>query len=110
MIEERHVREEMRNICNNHPLFPGDTISHETANECSRRGWARRDQSGNWIPTEIGLREVNRVPDSLFTCAKCGRDSAAWTNHANQDDVFYKIQKVTGRTVCPQCIEAARHD
>ena len=55
-IEERHYREELANIVENYPLFPGDTISHPTADECGRRGWAVRQADGNWIPTALGLR------------------------------------------------------
>lgn len=58
MISDRHCVEEMRNIADNYPVFPGDTISHESANECGRRGWAVRNTDGNWIPTAEGLRAI----------------------------------------------------
>ena len=50
---EKNVREEARNIALNQPLFPGDTISHRTAKECARRGWAKRNENGDWIATEL---------------------------------------------------------
>lgn len=60
MLEERHYLEELGNICENWPLEPGDTISHATANECGRRGWAVRGWGlapyGRWYPTELGQR------------------------------------------------------
>jgi hypothetical protein len=59
-FEERHYLEELGNIVKNWPLWPGDTISHQTAYECGRRGWAKRNwgpaQDGCWYPTEEGER------------------------------------------------------
>jgi hypothetical protein len=49
VISERHVQEEMQNIRKNQPVFPGDTISHATAEECVRRGWAKRDAHGDFV-------------------------------------------------------------
>jgi len=53
MIKKKHILEEARNIARNAPVFPGDTISHATARECVRRGWAVRDNNGDFIPTKI---------------------------------------------------------
>ena len=50
-FKEKHVLEEARNIARNAPVFPGDTLSHSTAYECMRRGWATRDDNGDFIPT-----------------------------------------------------------
>lgn len=50
-MKEKNILEEARNIARNAPVFPGDTISHATAAECERRGWIRRDERGDWIPT-----------------------------------------------------------
>lgn len=55
MIVEAHIYEELANICTNRPLFPGDTISHATANECVKRGWAKRDFDGHYVPTGEGV-------------------------------------------------------
>jgi len=55
---ERHIQEEMYNIYTNQPLFPGDTISHKTANECVRRGWAERNKDGDFISTGIWPRKT----------------------------------------------------
>ncbi len=52
---EKNVLEELNNIVHNDPLFAGDTLSHATANECVRRGWAERNRDSNFIPTEKGL-------------------------------------------------------
>jgi hypothetical protein len=47
MIQEKHVIEELSNMAQSTgPLRPGDTISHETANECVRRGYATRGNDG----------------------------------------------------------------
>lgn len=58
---EYDVREELRNICRNAPVFPGKTIAHRTANECVRRGWAERNQNGDFVPTGAGS-EVDEMP------------------------------------------------
>lgn len=61
-MEERNILAELRNIVNNYPVAPGDTISHSTANECVRRGWARRNggpikrRSSWFVPTAEGVR------------------------------------------------------
>lgn len=55
-MREFHVREELRNICEKYPVFSGKTISHATADECGRRGWAVR-AGGDWIPTALGIVE-----------------------------------------------------
>lgn len=53
---ERHYREELRNIVEKYPVFPGDTVSHKTARVCAERGWAVRQADGSWIPTAEGLK------------------------------------------------------
>lgn len=44
--------DEARNIAENQPVFPGDTLSHWTAEYCFKLGWAIRDKNGDWIPTK----------------------------------------------------------
>lgn len=51
---ERHVQEELLNIVENAPLWPGDTISHTASYECVRRGLARRDHNDCFVPTFKG--------------------------------------------------------
>lgn len=58
MIIERHYREELLNVIHNSPVFAGDTISHKTANECGVRGWIKRDENGDWVPTVKGIQEA----------------------------------------------------
>lgn len=53
---ERHYREELGNVVKRYPVFPGDTISHETARVCAERRWIVRQADGSWIPTAKGLR------------------------------------------------------
>lgn len=55
------VLEELRNIVEGYPLWPGDTLSHATAMAVEGRGWARRDLAGNWIPTGSGLRRYEEM-------------------------------------------------
>lgn len=44
---------ELANIIANGPVWPGDVISHKTADECVRRGWAERD-GGCFVSTAAG--------------------------------------------------------
>jgi len=64
-IEERHLIEELRNVVEHYPLFPGDTVSHEGARRCCDRGWIVRQADGCWIPTRLGLEvyEGNKTDD-----------------------------------------------
>ena len=57
-MDERHVREEMRNILKNQPVWPGDVISHATAHECEIRGWAVRTVHGNIVATDAGREAI----------------------------------------------------
>lgn len=66
MLEES-VIEELRNIAMNQPLFPGDTLSHQTANECVKRGWARRNEDGYFVLTSQGFLRLainNRIENA----------------------------------------------
>ena len=54
MPRDAHVYEELSNIVRHAPVFPGNTLSHATANECVARGWAQRDVNGDFIPTSTG--------------------------------------------------------
>lgn len=58
-MSEKHLLEELRNVVHNYPLWPGDAVAHETAKECARLGWIRRDLEGNWIPTAVGLARLS---------------------------------------------------
>lgn len=59
-IGELHVYEELANIVKGQPLWPGDTLSHVTATQCVERGWARRDDAGNFVATDRGVAEYSR--------------------------------------------------
>ena len=50
-VKDKLAMEEARNIATGAPLWPGDTLSHATAQDCYKRGWAIRDADGNWVPT-----------------------------------------------------------
>lgn len=58
VMREKDVIEELRNIRDNGPVWAGDTISHRTANECVRRGWARRDGRGHFVITDRAPRNL----------------------------------------------------
>lgn len=57
-MNECHVYEELFNIIQNKPLWPGCTISHRTAEQCERRGWAKRDDKGRLVPTQAGVEAL----------------------------------------------------
>lgn len=65
VTDERSIREELHNICENYPLFPGKTISHQSAGECVRRGWAERNRRGDFLPTALGLRENDAEQEAV---------------------------------------------
>lgn len=54
------LRKELANVVEHYPLWPGDTISHRTANGCRLVGWITRQADGNWIPTGLGMDEYER--------------------------------------------------
>lgn len=49
--------EELGNVIEHEPLFPGDTCAHEDAAELERRGYIERLGTGDWVSTKSG-REV----------------------------------------------------
>lgn len=55
---EKSILEELESIVANHPVHAGETLSHATANACGRRGWAKRNDNGDWIPTEAGIQRL----------------------------------------------------
>ena len=50
---------ELFNIYRQSPLWPGDTISHDTANNCVELGWAARNKDGYFTPTTEGTMVFN---------------------------------------------------
>lgn len=50
----RRALEELDNIRRNQPVWPGDTISHRGAVDCVRRGWAKRNENGDFVLTDEG--------------------------------------------------------
>ena len=51
-MTEKHVLEEAKNLRKHHVLFPGDSLSHVTLNECIQRGWAKRIHDGFVMVTD----------------------------------------------------------
>jgi hypothetical protein len=45
--------DELRNVYLNHPVFAGDTVSHNTANALYLMGLTRQTCRG-WVPTTLG--------------------------------------------------------
>ena len=60
-MKAKHLLEELHNVCANGPLFAGDTISHETANELVATGWARRNPKGEFVATDEGRAVIARA-------------------------------------------------
>ena len=52
--------DELRNVCENYPLFAGQTISHQTARDICAYGWVERNKQGEWIPTSVGLAQYEQ--------------------------------------------------
>lgn len=50
----RHMLEQLGLVYRGGPLWPGDTLSHQLAKGCSKRGWIMRNAAGNWITTKRG--------------------------------------------------------
>ena len=53
-----NLGQELWNIYRNQPLWPGDTLSHATANELVQKGLAERTADGYFILTEKGRQLV----------------------------------------------------
>lgn len=47
------------------------------------------------------------TPDAIIHCDKCGGVFAV-VLPKDPEDVFFKVQREMGRTVCPDCLQAAR--
>jgi hypothetical protein len=62
-MNEKTLTQELRNIVLHEPLWPGDTLSHATANELVRRGLASRGGAGNayFVATVAGIRAAGIV-------------------------------------------------
>lgn len=61
MILEKHYHEELANIIMNEPVFPGNVISHKTANECVKRGWVKRNENGDFAATPGGKAAMTGI-------------------------------------------------
>ena len=57
---EAHEYEELANVKLNGPIWPGDSISHDTLNSIVGRGWAVRYPNGLVGITDAGLRALKR--------------------------------------------------
>jgi len=78
MISEIHVMEELRNIVLNAPVPPGSTLSHATANECVRRGWAERNSKGDFVPATKGRMQyivAGSADKAAWQAAQHGEDA-----------------------------------
>ena len=85
-MTEYHIAEELYNITKNQPLFPGDTISHETANECVRRGYAKRDADGNFVLTSpersMTKTQIEKIQDIIDDMDKIGRRGTGTSSYS----------------------------
>lgn len=53
-----NLGQELWNVYRHQPCWPGDTLSHATANELVKQGLAERTVDGAFILTEKGRRLV----------------------------------------------------
>lgn len=51
---------EFFNLIRNHPVDPGDTISHKSMNNIAELGFAKR-KGGKFVPTGSGLYLYNQL-------------------------------------------------
>lgn len=84
------VVDELRNVYRNSPVFPGDTVSHRTAEELVRRGMAERDGEGNFVITEKGIAAWEAYSEAFcqvtlittdavdFICQQGSPDPRSW--------------------------------
>lgn len=72
-LTESAVLRELSNIVRGEPLWPGDTLSHATANICVRRGWADRNSDGCFVATNAERRRARRPVRclSMFKGVQC---------------------------------------
>lgn len=61
VILTTELAEQLRAIVQHGPTFPGDTISHKSAESLCEYGLCTRDQDGNFVATEAGIRWVTPV-------------------------------------------------
>jgi hypothetical protein len=54
--------DELRNVVQNYPVWPGNTVSHASARELAEQGLIVRNSKGDWIPTAKGLRRYTEGP------------------------------------------------
>lgn len=52
---------EFLNLINNSPVFAGDTLSHQTMQDLTDAGLAKRNKKGEHIPTERGKWVYNQL-------------------------------------------------
>lgn len=50
----RKVSEELNNLVTNNPVSPEGILSVDALQECLKLNWAKKDENGNFIPTELG--------------------------------------------------------
>ncbi len=55
---------EFFNLMNNNPVFPGDTLSHNSMDYLFKYGIATRDHEGNFIPTSLAGKIHNKLMES----------------------------------------------
>lgn len=60
-VSYTHAVEELENVVNNYPVWPGDTLSHQTAKGCEILKWIVRNGEGDWIPTALGITTLSAV-------------------------------------------------
>lgn len=56
-----YQRDELQNVVERYPVWPGDTVSHPSMDRLRDLGYAVRQDDGSWIPTAAGLEEWDRA-------------------------------------------------
>lgn len=56
----RGIKAELDNLLANSPVSPGSVLSEAAMRECLRWNWAKKDPSGNFVPTDLGKAMAGR--------------------------------------------------
>jgi hypothetical protein len=52
--------EELKNTISKSPMDPGEVLSQDSINECLKMNWVRKDETGFYVPTELGRAMAGR--------------------------------------------------
>jgi hypothetical protein len=81
-FKEKALVDELVNIVRNEPVFPGDTISHGTANKLVALGCAKRDKNSGFVTTDKSKPKLKQLLDAGMVPRWAFRSAMKAVNHA----------------------------